>query len=348
MSAQLAGTIEHRPLEILGIRESEEQAYRWLLLHPGATADDLTQELGIASAEGPRLLGLLESKGLATHSPEQPRRYLPVSPDIAIEAIVRQHEGEIQRARAAAAEMQKEMARTGNGWERTIELITNPDAERQIFEQIQRVAEREVLSLVRPPILISRLEVPYEEDQRTQAQAQRRGVSYRGIVDAEFLAMPGAIGRVRGDIASGEELRVFPHLPFKMGLADRRIALIPLNLEQPRGPSLVVRTSALLDALYALFEILWERAVPIAMSADEGAIETGEPQSGLPEGTADLLPLMAAGLKDKAMAYELGISSSTLTRRVTELMHSLDVRTRFQLGWVAAMRHRSVRNTEAR
>lgn len=341
MATRSTGTIERRPLEILGISESEEQAYRWLLLHPGATARDLSQELGMASGAGPRLMERLESKGLATHSPEQPRRYIPVSPDIAIEAIARQHEGEIQRARAAASEMRKEMARTGKGWEQTIELITNPDAERQIFEQIQRVAQNEVVSLVRPPILISHLELPYEEDQRTQAEAQRRGVSYRGIVDSEFLALPGAVGRVRGDIASGEELRVFPRLPFKMGLADRRIALIPLNLEQPRAPSLIVRTSALLDALYALFEILWERAVPISLTGGDVIVETEDAAPALPEGATELLPLMAAGLKDKAMAYELGVSSSTLTRRIADLMHSLDVRTRFQLGWVASMRLRS-------
>jgi DNA-binding NarL/FixJ family response regulator len=49
-----------------------------------------------------------------------------------------------------------------------------------------------------------------------------------------------------------------------------------------------------------------------------------------------LISLLAAGLNDKAIAYELGISASTLTRRITEIMHRLDAETRFQLGWLAA------------
>jgi hypothetical protein len=42
-------------------------------------------------------------------------------------------------------------------------------------------------------------------------------------------------------------------------------------------------------------------------------------------------------LNDKAIAHDIGISDTTLTRRITELMKSFDTRTRFQLGWRAAL-----------
>lgn len=323
-------------LGVLGIDEREESIYRWLLPHPGTTAHELCRHLPFSLAEGRRLLDRLESKGLATHSPERPRRYFPAPPDIAIDALAQHRESEIRRARAVAADLRKEMTHTAAHPEQIIEMVTNRNAERQIFEQLQRAAQKEIVSLVRPPILISRLDVPYEEDQLTQRQAQRRGVRYRGIVDAEFLAVPGAVARVLGDIESGEEIRVFPRLPFKLGMADHKIALIPLSLEQPHAPSLVVRSSALLDALYALFEILWERAVPLSTVDSDSLPESLEFRRPLPREAAELISLMAAGLQDKAMAYELRISSSTLTRRINELMRALGVRTRFQLGWVAA------------
>jgi hypothetical protein len=112
---------------------------------------------------------------------------------------------------------------------------------------------------------------------------------------------------------------------------------MPLNLEQPDGPSLLVRTSSLLDALYALFEILWARSTPIVPSR-EGLREIAASESGMPDISDRLIPLLAAGLNDKAIAQELRLSPATLARRVAELMKALDTRTRFQTGWMAALR----------
>jgi len=46
---------------------------------------------------------------------------------------------------------------------------------------------------------------------------------------------------------------------------------------------------------------------------------------------------MGVGMNDKAIAHNLQISIRTLERRVADLMHSLDTRTRFQAGWAAAL-----------
>ena len=95
-----------------------------------------------------------------------------------------------------------------------------------------------------------------------------------------------------------------------------------------------MRSSALLDALYAMFELLWNKAAPITFT-QTGALRTGEPASRVPADAERLLPLLATGLNDKAIAHELGISASTLNRRIAELMKAVDARSRFQLGWLA-------------
>lgn len=159
----------------------------------------------------------------------------------------------------------------------------------------------------------------------------------RSIVDAAFLDLPGAVTRVRGDIEDGEEVKVLNQLPFKMVLTDRRLAIIPLYLQQPASPVLLVRSSALLEALYVLFEMLWERAAPISFT-DSGKLKAAEPDMSLPEETEALISLMAAGLNDKKIACELGISASTLNRRLREVMQTLEARTRFQAGWLSALR----------
>ena len=215
-----------------------------------------------------------------------------------------------------------------------MELITNPEAERQVFERMHHLARREILTLMRPPMRISRLDAPFEKDQQHQTLARARGVVYRSILDAEYLALPGVGARVREDLAAGERLRVMPVLPLKIMLADRHIAIIPLDLNRADSPTLLVRSSALLDALHLLFENLWERATAIAASPDLG-MATASPDTAGDEAAA-LMPLLSAGLNDKAIAHELGISPSTLARRMSTLMKRLGTRTRFQLGWRAA------------
>lgn len=326
-----------RPLETLGISVDEERAYRALLSRRLASASDLAGKLGVPVRATQRLLDALAAKGLATHSPERPRRYMPVPPEFAVEAIVSQRQAELERARAAIPDLKKHTANARDDGERgeVVELVTSRDAERRIFEHAQHAARQEVVTLVRPPVRLTRLDTPFEQDQRPQRAARARGVRYRSIVDGDWLALPGAPARVRSESESGEEIRVFPELPFKIAIFDRRIAFIPLNPHEPDGATLLVRSSALLDALYALFESLWERSTPLAFTP------AGVPKiakvSRVPETAAKLIPLLAAGLNDKAIAHELDVSSATLNRRLAELMKGLDTRTRFQMGWRAAL-----------
>ena len=307
-----------RPLETLGISEIEERVYEALLDRSGAT-----------SAELERVIEQLEQKGLATRTTGQPRRFIPASPDIAVEALVLRRQDELRRARAEIQRLQERAAEGAGDRRQMIELITTHEAERHVFEQMQNAAKHELIFLERPPILIAGPEQPNE----TEMKALARGVRYRSIADKAFLAIPGVPTRIRADMAAGEEVRVVSQLPFKMVMADRSIALIPLNLERPGSPTLLVRSSALLDAFYAMFELLWSQAAPIAFTRS-GELRTGELASRLPEETGQLVPLLAAGLNDKAIAHDLGISASTLNRRIAELMKAVDARSRFQLGWL--------------
>jgi sugar-specific transcriptional regulator TrmB/DNA-binding CsgD family transcriptional regulator len=321
-------------LEALGLDALETSAYLSLLDHPRATAAEIADAMALSLRRAQRLLDAIEARGLVTHSPERPRRYLLSAPDIAIEALILQREKELQRIRGSVRQLHERAASHRQSTpEPLIELITQRESERQVFRQLQASAQREVIFLVRPPILISRPAAPEAPDYENDARA--RGVRYRGVVDSDYLAMPGAVEHVRADIDKGDEVRVVHRLPFKMVLADRRTALIPLDLSSPRSEVLLVRSSALLDALYALFESLWDRAVPVSLGRDL-SLKTRPAADGLTADGRELLGLMAAGLNDKAIAHELGVSMRTLNRRISELMAQLNARSRFQIGWIAS------------
>jgi hypothetical protein len=159
-------------------------------------------------------------------------------------------------------------------------------------------------------------------------------VRVRTISDNSLLESSGALERIKGDVARGEQARMQPALPFKMMIFDRKAAVISLDSVRPENaPTLLVHGGALLDALCLLFEFVWERATPIMLNRGNTRIDNGDDD----EFAAELIPLLSAGLNDKAIAAELGISSATLNRRMSELMRKTGTRTRFQLGWHAAL-----------
>ncbi len=200
-----------------------------------------------------------------------------------------------------------------------------------MFQHMHRTAHEEILCLERPPYVM----YPTYPYFAVQKQALVRGVVLRNIVDAAVLDSPGKAEMLRKEVEDGEKTRILANLPMKLVIADRRTALIPLTLEQARDIALVLRPSLLLDALCALFEILWDRATPFGT-----AVVSLRPSEKIRRSIdADrLAALLAAGMNDKSIAQELGISARTLERRMLELFKHLGARTRFQAGWQAALR----------
>jgi len=273
----------------------------------------------------------LERKGFATHAPEKVSRHFPSPPDIAIESLLLRRQQELQQARLAIADLQREQTSSADG-SPVVEIIdADPAAQSQPYAQSHQRAVHEVLCLVRPPFMVS---AP-NKDEDTRAEARKRGVRYRNIVHPEVLGLPGWPEILRADMAAGEEVRLLADFPFKMIVADRELGLLPLKIGDPQGPMLLLRRSAVLDALCELFETLWARAVPIRF-ADDGSFSVGTPAVG-PVQIEGLVALLAAGLIDKLTASRLGISERTLMRRIETLYQTLNARTRFQAGWLAAL-----------
>jgi hypothetical protein len=317
-----------RLLEALGIDELEERAYRHLLAHRAATAEELALALSLSPRKARSLLNDIEAKGLASHSPQRPPRYIASSPELAVEALASQRLADIERARSVIPQLKEQAATSaGQEGEQPVELITSRAALGQILSQLRQTVQNEVILFQRAPVLIP--QQPYQSQKLV-------GVHVRSISDAGLLALPGALSRVRMDMEAGEDARVFPSLPVKLFVADRRVGLMPLNADDPASPVMMVRSSSLLDALCALFELTWEQSTPIVFN-QSGELTAGERAARLTETAERMIPLLAAGLNDKGIAHEVGISVTTLNRRVAELMKSFGTRTRFQLGWRAAL-----------
>src|SRR5690625_1764206 len=259
---------------------------------------------------------------------------MAIAPDVALEALAQKRRAELDQALGIIPELQAQAAKHSDKQERLVELLTSREAERLLFESLHATVREEVVTLVRLPILISQLDEAADVDQATQRKAQQRGVRYRSVVDADYLDAPGAVARVRAESEAGEEIRVVPNLPLKLVIADRRIAFIPLGLDSTYSPSLVVRATALVDALYALFELLRATASPVHFT--DGALQVAPAPLQAEADMTELLALLAAGLNDTHICHAPAISPSTLQRRTAAVMKRRGARSRFQRGWQAA------------
>lgn len=322
-------------LRTVGVTEQEQRTYEALLEREGTTLADLSQALGESTRRVRSWLLALELKGLVSHTPERVAHYLAAPPDIAVEALVLKHQQELQRTRLLAALLQEQALKARGARhsdERVVELIMGKQAQAQVFEHMQRTAQTEILSIECPPYV---LDATHIND--AQLEAMARGVVWRNVIDSSAFEIPGNLARVQYHVEAGEQTRVSSGLPLKLVVADRRIAIIPLQTRYAGIPALLVRSSSLLDALCELFEMIWDRAAPVSFANSTTPV-LGAPTALLPVDFERFVPLLAAGLNDKTIAHELGFSKRTFDRRIRGLMQGLDARTRFQAGWLAAQR----------
>jgi sugar-specific transcriptional regulator TrmB len=319
-----AHDIEAGPLALFGIGDGEEGVYRTLLKRRRAPAAVIADDLEISPDEATRLLEHLESLGLATLLPESPKAYVAVEPELAIDALITQRQHALEQARKAVPILAKTFAQATvdhADQQPVIESVTSRAHLRHVLAQLNQSSRTDLMVFQKGPVI-----VPGDQflgDTVTEALV-------RTVSDESYLAAPGGLEGLYKDMARGEQPRTYSRLPFKMVIADKRIALINLDAQDPDAPKILIHRGTLLEALCLLFEFVWEKATPIVTTRD-GEVKVESDANGH-ESAKALIPLLSAGLNDKAIAQELNISASTLNRRIGELMAIYAVRTRFQLG----------------
>jgi DNA-binding CsgD family transcriptional regulator/predicted DNA-binding transcriptional regulator len=293
-------------LRAVGIGDDEERVYRWLLVGSPAAVGDVAVALGVPRAHAAAALDALEAKGLLARAGPGGRRLVPEPPDLAIERLILRRREELEQARQAAAGLAASYREPllPDRPEVPVEIAMGATAVRRQVAELAGAATDELLFLSAG-----------EEAWPLDAGDGRGRVRRRVIFGPE--ALEGA--RVP---SGGMEARCAGEVPVTLMVADRRAAVValPAGPRRPLAGGAVVRPSALLDALIALFDLLWSRAVPVGPS----------------DGDAQLLALLLAGLTDQGMARQLGCSVRTVQRRVRDLMSRWGVRTRPQLVWRAA------------
>lgn len=326
-------------LEILGVEEFDEQVYRALLRQPTAVTAELAEALQDTPARVRRSLLRLTRLGLVRRL--DPRHFVPIAPRTALATLLQRRQARIQAESDALHSAVEELTQDYLSGEvqahpaGLIEVVIGTDAIYRRALELWQAATHEILIFDKPPYAATQASDPYDEEE-TERPLLERGVRLRGIYQRDVLETPRQMAVATRLAELGEEARVLPHLPIKLHIYDRRMAMLPLTTDTHAHQSrAIVHRSGLLDALLALFDAYWERAHPIT-----GPVESqpGSPRPQLSTQEATVLTMLAAGMKDQAVARQLNVSRRTAARRTERILDLLDASSRFQAGAQAARR----------
>ena len=307
------------PLQILGLSDPETRAYAALARVPSASVQELALALGVDDLQAADVVEQLARRLLVVRRPGN--RCAAVRPSVALGSLLARREEDLGASRAALDELDDAFrsARPDVATDVVLDVAHGRDEIADRMNQIQVTARSEVLSLVKAPVIASG-----SSDDGAEDDAVRRGVEYRVVLERSMLEEePRLVEGIHRARAAGEQVRVAGHVPIKLFVVDREVALVPLGSDSAVLPG----AGGLVDALVALFEAVWERGQDVDLGPEE-------PDSD----DVPLLTMLLAGLTDEAIARDLGISPRTLQRRVRGLLDLAGVDTRLQLGYVVAQR----------
>lgn len=325
---------------VLGLTPLETRAYRTVVGLPSTSRQQLAAHLGEAPDDLIGALATLEGHGLITRGTDG--SFAAAPPSIALGALLTERRNDLRTTELELGRLDElyRGAVAGRGPDDVVDVVQGVGAVRQRFAQLQLGAQQRVEAFVRPPVaFVSGAENTAED------RAVERGVRYRAIVDRAMLHTGAlTVDQVRAAQRAGEDVRFDDQVPAKVVIVDRRLALVATGTggagaggaagdDDADGAALLIRESALLDVVVALWDAHWERATPLVADAGALAAPVGAQLGDL---DAAVLGLLLLGLTDEAIGKHLGTSLRTVQRRVQGLMTLAGVTTRLQLGWHAA------------
>lgn len=312
--------------EAVGLSTFEAEVYRQLLRDPGVPLRQLSDTLETPVAALKAAITRLAEAGLVRNGSEDAPA--PVDPRSGIGMLVRNRRAALDGVAAMTDQLAREFSAGQLQAEpsRLIEIAVGRDAIEARIDDLLRGATVQAAGTDTPP---------YVADGSRQVSSAElalldRGVRFRSIYAADVLDHPAWVARLTAMAEHGEQARVLPHVPVKLLIVDGTTAILPLAPDGPSRPearAVVVTDSALTSALQVLFDQLWNQSVPLRLSGSDRL-----------DPARRLVNLLATGMKDEAIARQLGISGRTLRRRIAQIQEQLGASSRFQAGLQAARR----------
>ncbi|MDH6130746.1 DNA-binding CsgD family transcriptional regulator [Kitasatospora sp. MAA4] len=313
--------------------ENSLPIYRLARAHPDWTPKQAATVVGAPEEAVREAVDLLLGAGLLNESPATSSGFVPSAPAAALSRLLAGELDDLDQRRerltflqavvpSIIGELQSGQDQPGGSVH--TELIVGAASISAALQDAAAEARTDVLSMYPGPNTPAR---QLEERRSRVADVIGRGVTVRtihltaatrGAALAQQLAQLGELGA---------EVRTAHTVPLQLVVVDDVLACTPVDTADGGSAALVTRGPALTRVFRRLFEHCWASASPLVQ-------ERIDPREGLrpTDQQRSVLQMMAAGLKDEAIAREHGVSVRTLRRSQCALMDKLGADTRFQMG----------------
>ncbi|MFG3383448.1 LuxR family transcriptional regulator [Streptomyces sp. NPDC047999] len=310
--------------------------YTRLLQQGPASADELAAALDLTGAQAREGAGTLLLHRLAAQDPHDPPGsglLRAVSPYTAAAELVGPEENALRRRLEVLERTRARLSALIPLYEDTYrrgadsgaaEVVESRDRVMLLISDAAARATEEVLAVQpgggRPPAYLERA-LPRD------LEMLRRGVRLSTLYQHTARYSPGTQEYVRAVTEAGAEVRTLGELFGKMLVFDRATAFLPV-WDDPDA-AVVLREPSAVAFLCSVFASAWSLAEPFSASY------TTATATQLQDTIAGRL---AGGAKDEVIARRLGMSLRTCRRHIAELMSELGAESRFQAGYLLALR----------
>jgi sugar-specific transcriptional regulator TrmB len=253
-------------LEDMGLFRAEAQIYLTLVQNSGPMrASAIVAAAGVPRGSIYAALTRLTDIGLIEGEAGYGGRFSAVPAQKALSLLIARSRDELRKREKMASELANDLESLPgpaglNGESELIQVLRDPRVFGERFEQLQEEAKQQIDVFIKAPLLNPRYGNPAQE------RPMKRGVRCRGLYEKAIMDVPEIKASLLKWITAGEIARVYEgELPHKLAIFDRQSVLVPLVPPQPgRILFLSIRNSQLAASLGMLFDLLWERAEPIA------------------------------------------------------------------------------------
>ncbi|GHF20339.1 hypothetical protein GCM10010359_22040 [Streptomyces morookaense] len=317
-----------------GLQEADLTVYAWVLEHrltdPGAVAAGT----GLPPEEAALGMKRLLAAGLVRQSPDDPGAGFAVAPEQAAERLSAPLEARIREQQQDLAALRAELDRFVPYYHQrrsrtaAVEVVESLEEVRDALNLASARCREEMLTS--QPGGGSRVPAAMEEALGRDRAMLERGIRIRTLYHHTARFNGPSQAYVAAASALGARYRTAHELFGRLIAFDRELAFIPVA--DGSWGAVVIREPSTVAYLCEIFEQTWDRATPFADAAGQGLEQVAR------EVDETILQLLAAGLKDEAIARRLGMSLRTTRRHIADIMEELDATSRFQAGATAVSR----------
>jgi DNA-binding CsgD family transcriptional regulator/predicted DNA-binding transcriptional regulator len=315
-------------MALLGLSDQDITIYRYLLSQPAITIPAISAVVRASDEQVLASCRRLTQRGLVAVGRDGLVRVVPAAVDDIAKRLVA--EADVQHAQRLGqiSSLRSELSRMA-----TAQVSANTDSER--IEVIRgavaaQLKTAEVLQAARRQILIMQGTMRGTAWRRLWVEssaALTRGVEVRAIcapgspTDADCAG--AEVARAR---ELGAHVRIAQDAQGSLVVVDRAIAVVRDLTSETPGIAIVRGTGVLLT-LHTMFTGIWRASETRLPSDREGADDRP-----VDEREFQILRLLSLGMKDEAIANQVGLSVRTVRRTISTMMARLGVTSRFEMA----------------